>query len=128
LGRYGELGGRYGERMGGALVTEIHIYPVKGEAGRDLSVAEVGPEGLAGDRRKRAPVQVVAAQDVTPDTRANLIVSLTPEELSAAIGSVLRLGEVELDVTSAPSGCPGVYAEVRTPGTVSVGDAVGTSG
>ena len=47
MGRYGELGGRYGERMGGALVTEIHIYPVKGEAGRDLSVAEVGPEGLS---------------------------------------------------------------------------------
>jgi uncharacterized protein YcbX len=114
--------------MGGALVTEIHIYPVKGEPGEELSVAEVGPEGLAGDRRKRAPVQVMAAHDVTPETRANLVVSLTPDELSATIGGVLRVGEVELEVTSVPTGCPGVYAAVRTPGTVSVGDPVEVSG
>ena len=39
--------------MGGALVTEIHIYPVKGEDGQELSVADIGFEGLAGDRRWR---------------------------------------------------------------------------
>lgn len=113
--------------MGGALVTEIHIYPVKGEDGEELSVADIGPEGLAGDRRKRAPVQLVAAESVTEETRANLVVSLTEEELQASVGSVLQVGRVELEVTAVPSGCPGVYATVRTPGQVSVGDPVGKS-
>ena len=114
--------------MSAALLAEIHIYPVKGEAGHELPVADVQPEGLAGDRRKRAPVQVVAAQDVTPETRANLIVTLASDELASAIGVVLRVGQVLLDVTSVPSGCPGVYAAVRTPGRISVGDPVEVSG
>lgn len=114
--------------MGGALVTEIHIYPVKGEPGRELSVADVEPDGLAGDRRKRAAVQLVAAEDVQEDTRANVIVSMTSGELAASVGSVLRVGGVELEVTSVPSGCPGVYASVRTPGQFSVGDPVEQSG
>ncbi|HEY7720420.1 MAG TPA: hypothetical protein VIB11_01160 [Pedococcus sp.] len=114
--------------MSAALLTEIHIYPVKGEAGQELPVADIEPDGVAGDRRKRAPVQVIAAQDVTPETRANLVVTLAPGELTDAIGAVLRVGEVELDVTSVPRGCPGVYAAVRTPGRVSVGDPVEVSG
>ena len=43
---------------------------------------------------------------------------------ASAVGSVLRVGEVELDVTRQPSSCPGVYAEVRRSGTVRVGDPV----
>ncbi len=113
--------------MGGALVTEIHVYPVKGEDGEELSVADIGFEGLAGDRRKRAPVQLVAAESVNEDTRANLVVSLTESELQRTVGSVLRVGRVELEVTTVPGGCPGVYASVRTPGQVSVGDPVETS-
>jgi uncharacterized protein YcbX len=64
---------------------------------------------------------------VNEDTRANLIVSLTEGELQRTVGSVLRVGRVELDVTAVPGGCPGVYARVRTPGQVSVGDPVETS-
>ena len=108
--------------MTGALVASIHVYPVKGEPGEELSVADVGSEGLAGDRRKRAPVQLVAAEDVDDDTRANFVVTMTGDALQAAVGSRLRLGLVELEVDAVPSGCPGVYAQVRTPGTVSVGD------
>ena len=113
--------------MTGALVASIHIYPVKGEAGQELSVADIGSEGLAGDRRKRAPVQLVAAEEVDEDTRANLTVTMTGEALRQAVGSVLRVGRVELEVTAVPGGCPGVYASVRTPGQVSVGDPVETS-
>ena len=78
--------------MGGALVTEIHIYPVKGEPGGELSVADVEPEGLAGDRRKRAAVQLVAAEDVQEDTRANVIVSMTSGELAGVsrVGAARR--------------------------------------
>jgi uncharacterized protein YcbX len=107
-----------------AVLTEIHVFPVKGAPGEDLAEAVVGPEGLVGDRRKKAAVQVVAAEDVRPDTRANLVVSLESAELVAGIGSVLRVGDVELDVTGAAGNCPGVYAAVRRPGTVQVDDVV----
>ena len=107
-----------------AQVNEIHIFPVHGEAGEDLRDTLVEPEGLAGDRRKKAAVQVVAAEDVRPDTRANLVVSLDSAGLAASIGKVLRVGDVELEVTGAPSSCPGVYAAVRRAGAVRVGDHV----
>jgi len=107
-----------------AQVNEIHIFPVHGEAGEDLRDTLVEPEGLAGDRRKKAAVQVVAAEDVRPDTRANLVVSLDSAGLAASIGKVLRVGDVELEVTGAPSSCPGVYASVRRAGAVRVGDHV----
>ena len=107
-----------------AEVTELHVYPVSGRPGRDLEEAAVDTEGLAGDRRKKAAVHVVAAADVAPDTRANLVVSLTPVELTGAIGGVLVAGPVELDVTGTARDCPGVYAAVRQPGIVRVGDEV----
>jgi uncharacterized protein YcbX len=107
-----------------AEVTEIHVYPVRGEPGRDLHDCVVEPDGLVGDRRKKAAVQLVATEDVRSDTRANLVVSLGSAELAAAIGSVLRIGQVELDVTSTARNCPGVYAAVRRPGALRVGDVV----
>jgi uncharacterized protein YcbX len=107
-----------------AEVTEIHVYPVSGQPGRDLASASVDAAGLTGDRRKKAAVHVVAAADVAPDTRANLIVSLTPAQLHAAIGGVLVAGSIELDVTGTARDCPGVYAAVRREGTVRVGDEV----
>jgi len=112
------------EHQRGPVVAEIHVYPVSGEPGDTLEEAVVEPAGLAGDRRKKAAVHVVASDDVRFDTRANLIVSLSSGELADAVGAVLRVGEVELDVTREPSSCPGVYAEVRRPGTVRVGDDV----
>jgi uncharacterized protein YcbX len=107
-----------------AQVNEIHIFPVHGEPGQDLRDSVVEPDGLAGDRRKKAAVQVVAAEDVRSDTRANLVVSLGSAELAASIGKLLRVGEVELDVTGTARNCPGVYAAVRRPGELRVGDAV----
>ena len=109
-----------------ATVQGLHVYPVKGEPGRDLTDVLVEAEGLEGDRRKKAPVQVVAAQDVRDDTRANLVVTLTSEALARSVGAVLRVGDVELDVTGPAGGCPGVYAAVRRPGTVRLGDPVAT--
>ena len=107
-----------------AEVTEIHVYPVSGQPGRDLEEATVDAEGLSGDRRKKAAVHVVSAGDVAPDTRANLVVTLSAVDLRAAIGGVLVTGGVELDVTGTARDCPGVYAAVRHPGTVRVGDEV----
>jgi uncharacterized protein YcbX len=110
----------------GPTVRGLHVYPVKGEPGRDLDDVLVDDAGLEGDRRKKAPVQVVAAEDVRDDTRANLVVTLTSDELAGTVGSVLRVGEVELDVTGPAGDCPGVYAAVRRGGTVHLGDPVTT--
>ena len=107
-----------------AVVTELHVYPVSGQPGRALEEASVEAAGLAGDRRKEAPVHVVAAEDLGPDTRANLVVSLPRTELTAAIGGLLVAGGIELEVTGTARDCPGVYAAVRREGTVRVGDEV----
>jgi len=105
-------------------VTELHVYPVSGQPGRALEEASVDATGLAGDRRKKAAVHVVAAEDVGPDVRANLVVSLGRTELTAAIGGLLVAGGLELEVTGTARDCPGVYAAVRREGTVRVGDEV----
>jgi uncharacterized protein YcbX len=111
--------------MVGAL-REIHIYPVHGEPGQHLDSSVVEADGLEGDRRKKAAVHVIAA-DEAPGTRANLVVTLTADELAAGIGGTLRVGEVELTLTGAPSSCPGVYAAVARPGVLRVGDGVGVT-
>jgi hypothetical protein len=67
---------------------------------------------------------VSGAEPGAESVRANLVVDLAPEELEAAVGHVLSAGSVRLRVTAIPSGCPGVYATVETPGVVSVGDLV----
>ncbi|MFC8503234.1 hypothetical protein ACFUC1_12805 [Pedococcus sp. NPDC057267] len=110
------------EQAPGATVTTIHVHPVKGQPGQELSTVEVGPDGLHGDRPKKAAVMVLSADDTT-GARANLVVTMPPAQLSAAVGRVLRVGTVELEVTGPAGSCPGVYAAVRRPGTVSVGDA-----
>jgi uncharacterized protein YcbX len=104
-------------------VLQISVYPAHGEPGESLDVVEVGPDGLVGDRPKKAPVMVLSSQD-TSGARANLVVDLTAEELSAAVGGVLRAGSVELEVTGPAGTCPGVYAAVRRPGRLEVGDSV----
>ena len=98
--------------------------PRQRRAGPELAEAVVDAAGLAGDRRKKAAVHVVAADDVAPDTRANLVVSLPLGRAGRGDRGVLVAGEVELDVTGTARNCPGVYAAVRRPGTVRVGDVV----
>ncbi len=104
-------------------LTHIEVHPERGRPGRALSECVVGPGGLDGNRRKKAAVHVVAAEE-SADVRANLVLDLTAAELAASVGRVLRVGEIALDVRSVAGTCPGVYADVRTPGTVRVGDAV----
>ena len=109
----------------GHEITGIRIFPVSGEPGQGLERVQVEVEGLAGDRRKKSPVHLVSsAQPDVETVRANLVVTLTPDELEACVGSVLLAGSARLAVTTIPAGCPGVYATVETPGVVSVGDPV----
>jgi len=113
------------ESKQGHEVIGIRVFPVSGEPGRGLETARVELDGLVGDRRKKSPVHLVSsAQPDVETVRANLVVTLTPDELEACVGSVLLAGSARLAVTTIPSGCPGVYATVETPGVVSVGDPV----
>ena len=108
-----------------ARVSSILIYPDREQPGQTLETSYVSREGLDGDRRKKSPVHLVAVGDyIDLHPRANLIVAIEAEALHALVGRRLRIGSVELDVTSLAGDCAGVYAGVPVPGDVSVGDEV----
>jgi uncharacterized protein YcbX len=59
------------------------------------------------------------------DPRANLVLALDGDDDERTwVGRTLRVGDAVLEVTRTPRHCLGVYAEVRRPGTVRVGDPV----
>lgn len=105
-------------------VRLLSVYPVKDEPGQALTRAHVEPEGLTGDRRKKRPVHVVGLPETPETTRANLFLDVPDDIVRAALGTRIGVGGVVLDLGELPSGCPGVYATVATPGSLSLGDAV----
>ena len=59
------------------------------------------------------------------DPRANLLVLLSGDEDERTwTGGLLRVGAAVLEVTRRPKHCLGIYADVRQPGRVVVGDPV----
>lgn len=109
--------------MSTPTVSEIHTYPVKGEPGTDLAEVNLEQAGLAGDRRKKAPVHLVSGEQAE-GVRANFVVEVSPEELRALAGTVVNLGDARLGIVGPAGGCAGVYADVETPGLVRVGDSL----
>jgi len=108
-----------------AVVANIYIYPDKDQPGQELDSVAVSEEGLDGDRRKKSPVHLVTATEfVTAHPRANLVLDMTDEVLDDLVGRRLKIGDVELEVTSRAGDCPGVYAVVPVPGELSVDDLV----
>jgi hypothetical protein len=113
----------------GFSVTALWIYPTKDEPGLSLSTVEVEPEGLAGDRRKKAALHLVCSADAAEQApRANLVLDATANQLERLVGQRMMLGASEIEITGKPSNCPGVYASVLDPGTISVGDRLEPSG
>jgi uncharacterized protein len=170
-------------------VEQIWVYPVRSLAGTAVPVAEVTPDGLAGDRSwtvlgdddrvvrakdapamadvpgtgdpaadadaltavlgrsvrlvptppegtgvapvhlvSRGAIERAAAGEVpegcsADDPRANLVLTLDGDERQW-VGRELRVGEAVLEVSRTPKHCLGVYAEVRRPGRIAVGDAI----
>jgi len=107
----------------GFAVTGLWIYPTKDQPGVTLPAVEVEPQGLAGDRRKKAALHLVCAPDwLTQEPRANLVLDATADQLIGLIGARMVVGAAEIEINRQPSNCPGVYASVLRPGLVSVGD------
>ncbi len=91
-----------GSSTGGAGVHLVSLQAIDRAAAGDV------PEGCSAD-----------------DPRANLLLDLPDGgDERTWVGRTLRIGDAELTVTRKPKHCLGVYAEVRQPGEISVGDAV----
>jgi uncharacterized protein YcbX len=104
--------------VGGALGRTVRVVPAAAED------AGVAPVHLV----SRAAIERAAAGEVpegcsADDPRANLVLTLDGDERSW-VGRELRVGEAVLQVTRTPKHCLGVYADVRVPGRITVGDAV----
>lgn len=102
-------------------VVSLATFPVPKEPGIGHEAIDIGPEGLAGDRPKRAAVSLTGTDS---STRANIVVSAPSAELAALDGRRLRIGEVVLAVWNTGNSCTGLYAAVGHPGRLAVGDVV----
>jgi uncharacterized protein len=106
-----------------ALVSRALGRPVRVEP-TPAEPAGVAPVHLV----SRGAVDRAALGDVpqgcsADDPRANLLLALDEDE-RAWVGRTVRVGDAVLDVTRTPKHCLGVYADVRRPGTVRIGDPV----
>jgi len=105
--------------LAAALGRPVHLVATPAEG------TGVAPVHLV----SRQAVDRAAAGDVpegcsADDPRANLVLSLTDDDERAWVGRTLRVGGAVLQVTRTPKHCLGVYADVRRPGPVRVGDPV----
>jgi hypothetical protein len=76
----------------------------------------------------RGAIERAAAGEVpdgcsADDPRANVVLTLDGDERTW-VGRELRVGGAVLAVTRTPKHCLGVYADVRRPGRIGVGDPV----
>lgn len=107
-------------------VSEALGRPVRLRAAGSGSAADVAAVHLV----SRQAIDRAAAGDVpegcsAEDPRANLLLDLPEgDDERSWVGRTLRIGDAELAVTRTPKHCLGVYAEVRQPGEIAVGDVV----
>jgi uncharacterized protein YcbX len=148
-----EVSGLSGDRAWAAVGSDGAVLRAKDEPAMATVAATGNPDDDAatlsaalgravrlepgGSRPGSAPVHLVsrqaierAAQGDVPegcsadDPRANLLLHLEGDDERTWVGRQVRIGTAVLEVTRTPKHCLGVYAEVRTPGEVRVGDAV----
>ena len=104
-------------------VVAIRIHPVKDEPGVELANAVVEIDGLAGDRRKKAAVHLVGLPEAAT-TRANLVIDIPTDRLAELVGRTVAVGSATLAITRTAGNCAGVYADVRTPGMITIEDRI----
>ena len=106
--------------IGAALGRAVRLAPSTGGSAADVAAVHLV---------SRQALDRAAAGEVPPgcsaeDPRANLLLSLPEDDERTWVGRLLSVGDVVLEVTRTPKHCLGVYAEVRSPGVVTVGDPV----
>jgi uncharacterized protein YcbX len=104
--------------LAAALGRAVHLVPTPEEGTAVAPVHLVSREAIA-----RAAAGEVPEGCSADDPRANLVLALDDDERTW-VGRELRVGEAVLAVTRTPKHCLGVYADVRRPGRVAVGDRV----
>ncbi len=103
-----------------ALGRPVRIAPAPGGSGADAAAVHLVSR-QAIDRAQEGDVPEGCSTD---DPRANVLLDLPDADERSWVGRTVRIGDAELHVTRTPKHCLGVYAEVRRPGGIRVGDAV----
>ena len=104
--------------VGALLGRPVRLVPTPGD-GTGVAPVHLVSQGAI----ERAAAGEVPEGCSADDPRANLVLSLDGDE-RGWVGRELRVGEAVLQVTRTPKHCLGVYADVRVPGRIAVGDAV----
>ena len=104
------------------------LAAVLGRPVRLVPTPEEGTGGAPVHLVSRGAIERAAAGEVpegcsADDPRANVVLTLDGDERQW-VGRELRVGDAVLEVTRTPKHCLGVYADVRRPGRITVGDAV----
>ena len=107
------------QSLSAALRRPVHLVPTPAEGTGVAPVHLVSREAV--DRAAAGDVPEGCSAD---DPRANLLLTLDRDDERSWVGRTLRIGAAVLEVTRTPKHCLGVYADVRRPGAVRVGDAV----
>ena len=103
-----------------ALGRAVRLAPSTGGSAADVAAVHLVSR-QAIDRAAAGEVPQGCSAD---DPRANLLLFLPEDDERTWVGRLLSVGDVVLEVTRTPKHCLGVYAEVRSPGVVTVGDLV----
>ena len=103
-----------------ALGRPVRIVPAAGGAGADAAAVHL----VSRQAIERAELGDVPEGCSADDPRANVLLDLPDDDERTWVGRTVRIGSAELHITRTPKHCLGVYAEVRRPGEITVGDAV----
>ncbi|MFP5369863.1 MAG: MOSC N-terminal beta barrel domain-containing protein [Actinomycetes bacterium] len=103
-----------------ALGRAVRLAPSPGGSAADVAAVHL----VSRQALDRAAAGEVPQGCSAEDPRANLLLSLPDDDERTWVGRLLSVGDVVLEVTRTPKHCLGVYAEVRSPGVVTVGDPV----
>jgi uncharacterized protein YcbX len=106
------------EALGSVLGRAVRLVPTPDD-GAGVAPVHLVSRGAI----ERAAAGVVPEGCSAEHPRANLVLALDGDERTW-VGRELRVGQAVLEVTRSPKHCLGIYADVRKPGRISVGDDV----
>jgi uncharacterized protein YcbX len=108
------------EALSGWLGRPVHLAHREGAGFVDVAPVHVVSQASMADAEH---AEQCDACDVRAP-RANLVLDLAAGNERDWLGATVRVGAAVLRITQEPNHCLGVYADVATPGVISVGDEV----